>query len=89
MEAMALGKIVEEIMIEGAIITYSNDGSAQSGVGSYVVQSLTIDGVQRALPTYGKVKIHNLMSLYLFLLFDNLISLWYKTCFFMNKTLYL
>ena len=55
MEAMALGKIVEEIMIEGAIITYSNDGSAQSGVGSYVVQSLTIDGVQRALPTYGKV----------------------------------
>lgn len=53
---MALGSI-EEVMTNEAIITYSNDGSAQSGVGSYVVQSLTIDGRQRALPTFGKVKI--------------------------------
>ena len=57
MEAMALGSIVEEVMTDGAIITYSNDGSAQSGVGSYVVQSLTIDGKQRTLPTCGKCEI--------------------------------
>ena len=34
-------------------ITYSNDGSSMSGVGSYVVQSLTLNGVQRCLPTFG------------------------------------
>ena len=28
-----------------------NDGSAQSGVGNYVVQSLTINGIKRSLPT--------------------------------------
>ena len=36
-----------------ASITYSNDGSSMSGVGSYVVQSLTINGVQRCLPMFG------------------------------------
>lgn len=66
MEAMALGSIVEEVMTDGAIITYSNDGSAQSGVGSYVVQSLTINGKQRALPTFGKVKILVFLKFHLF-----------------------
>ena len=32
-------------------LVYSNDGSAPSGVGNFVVQSVTINGVQRALPT--------------------------------------
>ena len=31
-------------------ITYSNDGSSKSGVGSYVVQSFIINGKQRSLP---------------------------------------
>jgi hypothetical protein len=34
-------------------IVYSNDGSALSRVGNYVVQSISINGVQRALPTLG------------------------------------
>ena len=54
MEAMALCKIVEDLMTDGAVVTYANDGSAQNGVGSYVVQSLTIDGQQRTLPTFSK-----------------------------------
>ena len=33
------------------VVTYSNDGSAQSGVGNYIVQSFCINGKQRALPT--------------------------------------
>ena len=51
-EAMALNAIVEEMMDETnhASITFSNDGSSMSGVGA-VVQSLTINGTQRALPT--------------------------------------
>ena len=54
-EAMALCAIVEEIMIDdnSAAIMYSNDGSAMSGVGSYVVQSLTVNGNQRCLLTMG------------------------------------
>ena len=54
-EAMALSSIVEEMMSEDTIasITYSNDGSSMSGVGLYVVQSLTLNGVQRCLPTSG------------------------------------
>ena len=54
-EAMALSSMVEEMMSEDTIvsITYSNDGSSMSGVGSYVVQSLTLSGVQRRLPTFG------------------------------------
>ena len=53
MEAMVLAGIVTEIMsphIE-TIVTYSNDGSSQSGVGNYIVHSFTINGKQRALPT--------------------------------------
>lgn len=51
-EAMALNSIVEEVMnsSEGSSVTYSNDGSAMNKVGSYVVQSITVNGVQRALP---------------------------------------
>ena len=54
-EAMALNAIVEEVMRNdcNTCITYSNDGSSMSGVGAYVVQSLTINGVQRSLPTLG------------------------------------
>ena len=43
-EAIALSLIVEEMMTGNAVVTYSNDGSSQSGVGSYVVQSITING---------------------------------------------
>ena len=53
-EAMALAAIVEEIMNGSKVsVMYANDGSAQSGVGNYVVQSLTIDGTQRVLPTFS------------------------------------
>ena len=54
MEAFVLAGIVLEIMSPESIksaITISNDGSAQSGVGNYVVQSFFIYGKQRALPT--------------------------------------
>ena len=52
---MALSSIVEEMMSEDTIasITYSNDGSSMSRVGSYVVQSLALNGVQRCLPSFG------------------------------------
>ena len=33
------------------VVTYSNDGSAQSGVTNYLVQPFLINGKQRALPT--------------------------------------
>jgi hypothetical protein len=54
-EAMALCAIVEEIMEDGnsATVVYSNDGSSRSGVGSYVVQSFMVNGIQRCLPTFG------------------------------------
>ena len=54
-EAITLSSIVEEVMSEDTIasITYSNDGSSVSEVGSYVVQSLTLNGVQRCLPSFG------------------------------------
>ena len=51
-EAMALNHIVEEIMCsEGGSVTYANDGSALNRVGSYMVQSITVNGVQRRLPS--------------------------------------
>ena len=55
MEAMALSCVVDEIMKDGSktCVVYSNDGSSQSVTGSYVVQSLTVNGVQRSLPTFG------------------------------------
>ena len=54
-EEMALNAIVEKMMEDesNASITYYNDGSSMSGVGSYIVQSLTINGVQHSLPTLG------------------------------------
>ena len=53
-EAMALNARVEEIMKDDTTNTvYANDGSWQSEVGSYIVQSLTINGEQCALPTFG------------------------------------
>ena len=36
-------------------VVYSNDDSSQSVTGNYVVQSLTVNGVQRSLPTFGIV----------------------------------
>ena len=56
-EAMALCNIVDEIMQEDSktCVVYSNDGSSQSVTGNYVVQPLTVNGVQRGLPTFGIV----------------------------------
>ena len=52
-EALVLNVIVEELMAEGnRAIVYANDGS-RSGVGSFVVQSLAINGIQRTLLTFG------------------------------------
>ena len=48
---MALSQIVSEIIDGTKAVMYANEGSSQNGVGSYVGQSLTIEGVQRALPT--------------------------------------
>ena len=55
MEAMALSSIVDEMMSDenNATITYSNDGSGMSGLGKYMVQSLSINGVQRTLPSFS------------------------------------
>ena len=52
-EAMELCAAVDEIMSSeaNATITYSNDGSSMNG--SYVVQFLTINGVQRSVPTFA------------------------------------
>ena len=50
---MALCAIIDEIMGSetNAAITYSNYGSSMNGLGSNVVQSITIVGVQRSLHT--------------------------------------
>ena len=55
LEALALNCVVEEMMTgdDESCVVYSNDGSAQSGVGSYVVQSFTVNGKPRALPTFA------------------------------------
>ena len=51
---MALNAIVEEIIKDDTTATvYPNDHSSQSGVGSYVVQSLTSIGDQHTLPAFG------------------------------------
>ena len=52
-EALILAGITNEIMSSEmeTVVTYSNDGSALSGVGNYIVQSFSINGKQRALPT--------------------------------------
>ena len=51
-ETMALHMVVEELMTGEACVVYSNDGPAQRGMGNYVVQSLSIYGVQRNLSTF-------------------------------------
>ena len=53
MEAMALSAIVEEIMSNDGdnCIVLSGDGSSNSGVGAYVVQSFVINRDSRTLPT--------------------------------------
>ena len=49
---MVLSSITEQMMnSQNSIIVYSNDGSGMSGVGKYVVQSVTINGT--SLPRYG------------------------------------
>ena len=50
---MILAGIANEIMSPESetVVTYSNDGSAQSGVGNNIVQSLSNNGKQQALPT--------------------------------------
>ena len=54
MEAMSLCNIVEGIMQDSeTCVAYSNDGSSQSITGNYVVQSLTVNDMQRSLPTFG------------------------------------
>lgn len=55
-EAMTLNNIVEEIMnSDGGSITYSNDGSVLNRVGSFVVQSITVNGTQWFLPALSIV----------------------------------
>ena len=44
---------MEELMTGEGCVVYSNDGSAQGGMGNYVVQSLSISGVQKNLLTFG------------------------------------
>ena len=53
LEAMALSTIVEEVMKGGKCVLYANDGSAQSCVGNYVVQSVTLGGIQLPLSTFS------------------------------------
>ena len=52
-EALILAGRTNEIMLFEleTVITYSNDGSVQFGVGNYLVQSFSINGKQRAPPT--------------------------------------
>ena len=50
----AISSITEQVLCSNdSTIVYSNDGSALSGVGNFAVQSISIDGKQRALPTMG------------------------------------
>ena len=50
---MILAGIADEIILPDshAVVTYSNDGSARSGIGNYFVQSFSDNGKQRALST--------------------------------------
>lgn len=50
-EVLAIKCIVEQIMkCSETVITYHDDGSKKKGVGSFMVQGVTIDGVFRAFP---------------------------------------
>lgn len=46
MAAMALNLIVEELITGSAGVVYSDNGSAQSCVGNYVVQFMPVNGDQ-------------------------------------------
>ena len=53
-ETMSLSLLVEDIMANSdTVVVYSHDGSSMNKVGSYIVNSLTINGVRRALPVFG------------------------------------
>ena len=41
------------IASDNSTIVYSNDKSGMSGIGNYLVQSVSIDGKQRTLPIMG------------------------------------
>ena len=53
MEALTLSEITEGVMSGSACVVYSFNRSAQSGVGKYVVHSLSVNGIQKNLPTLG------------------------------------
>ena len=51
-ETYTLKCIVDEIMAsDESVITYHEDGSKKKGVGSFMVQGVTINGKFRAFPT--------------------------------------
>ena len=55
-ETMALNLLVEDITKNPnskTCVVYSYDGSGINKVGSYLVQSLTMNGVRISLPTFG------------------------------------
>ena len=54
-EAIVISTIVDEIMLDDIVscVVYSNDRSSQSVRGSYVVQSPSVNKVQRSLSTSG------------------------------------
>ena len=55
-EAMTSNLLVEDVMKGNkaeTCVVYSFDGSAMSGLGNCVVQSFTVNGVHRSLPTFG------------------------------------
>ena len=56
--AMALSTVFDQVMLDdsASCVVYSNYGSSQSVTGSYVVQPLTVNGVQRSLATFSILK---------------------------------
>ena len=52
-EAMVLPSVMDDMVSpdsEDTVMTYANDGSSKSKVGSFVVQSFIVNGKQRVLP---------------------------------------
>lgn len=52
-ERVALSKITQNVMSGLACVVYSFDDSAKSGVGNDMVQSLSVNCIQRNLPLLG------------------------------------
>ena len=51
-EAIVICSITKQMMISNnSTIVYFNDGSGMSGVGNFVIQSVTINGKQQTLLT--------------------------------------